>query len=143
MSLEVVLELLFVLPPVVFETVLFLAALVTTALATPQISFHYFEKRKPFHFNSKFSGARMREIWSWIYSESRGVKRETHNSSIVRAQMFGQLTSGLEAARNKLKGEDVMTKEDIVEPMREIRRALLEADVSLPVVRRIDGPDLK
>ncbi|RWR82320.1 signal recognition particle protein, chloroplastic [Cinnamomum micranthum f. kanehirae] len=77
-----------------------------------------------------------REIWSWIYSESRGVKRETHNSSIVRAEMFGQLTSGLEAAWNKLKGEDVLTKENIVEPMRDIRRALLEADVSLPVVRR-------
>lgn len=50
-----------------------------------------------------------REIWSWIYSESRGVKRETHNSSIVRAEMFGQLTSGLEAAWNKLKGEGVYT----------------------------------
>lgn len=55
---------------------------------------------------------------------------------IVRAEMFGQLTSGLEAAWNKLKGEEVLTKENIVEPMRDIRRALLEADVSLPVVRR-------
>uniref|UniRef100_A0A803QK52 signal-recognition-particle GTPase n=2 Tax=Cannabis sativa TaxID=3483 RepID=A0A803QK52_CANSA len=50
--------------------------------------------------------------------------------------MFGQLTSGLESAWNKLKGEEVLTKENIVEPMRDIRRALLEADVSLPVVRR-------
>ncbi|THF99284.1 hypothetical protein TEA_028165 [Camellia sinensis var. sinensis] len=31
---------------------------------------------------------------------------------------------------------EVLTKENIVEPMRDIRRALLEADVSLPVVRR-------
>ncbi|KAL5976347.1 hypothetical protein ACLOJK_020678 [Asimina triloba] len=31
---------------------------------------------------------------------------------------------------------NVLTKENIVEPMRDIRRALLEADVSLPVVRR-------
>ncbi|XP_074562762.1 signal recognition particle subunit SRP54, chloroplastic isoform X2 [Curcuma longa] len=30
----------------------------------------------------------------------------------------------------------VLTKENIAEPMRDIRRALLEADVSLPVVRR-------
>eukprot|EP00262_Sarcandra_glabra_P014063 TRINITY_DN4023_c0_g1_i1.p1 TRINITY_DN4023_c0_g1~~TRINITY_DN4023_c0_g1_i1.p1 ORF type:complete len:598 (-),score=130.27 TRINITY_DN4023_c0_g1_i1:436-2139(-) len=75
-----------------------------------------------------------REIWSWVYSKSRRVPRERHG--IVRAEMFGQLTSGLEAAWNKLKGEDVLTKENIVEPMREIRRALLEADVSLPVVRR-------
>ncbi|XWS59477.1 hypothetical protein CRYUN_Cryun08bG0125500 [Craigia yunnanensis] len=64
-----------------------------------------------------------------IYSlrEMRGV---------VRAEMFGQLTSGLEAAWTKLKGEEVLTKENIVEPMRDIRRALLEADVSPPVVRR-------
>lgn len=54
----------------------------------------------------------------------------------MRAEMFGQLTSGLEAAWNKLRGEEVLTKENIVEPMRDIRRALLEADVSLPVVRR-------
>ncbi|GFY93393.1 chloroplast signal recognition particle 54 kDa subunit [Actinidia rufa] len=56
--------------------------------------------------------------------------------SVIRAEMFGQLTGGLEAAWNKLKGEEVLTKENIVEPMRDIRRALLEADVSLPVVRR-------
>lgn len=55
---------------------------------------------------------------------------------VVSAEMFGQLTSGLEAAWSKLKGEEVITKENIVEPMRDIRRALLEADVSLPVVRR-------
>ncbi|KAL9660781.1 hypothetical protein QQ045_025599 [Rhodiola kirilowii] len=67
--------------------------------------------------------------------------------------MFGQLTTGLESAWNKLKGEEVLTKDNIVEPMRDIRRALLEADarcvtliskskhesafqVSLPEVRR-------
>jgi len=54
----------------------------------------------------------------------------------VRAEMFGQLTTGLESAWNKLRGVDVLTKENISEPMRDIRRALLEADVSLPVVRR-------
>lgn len=56
--------------------------------------------------------------------------------SVVKAEMFGQLTSGLESAWNKLKGEEVLTKDNIVEPMRDIRRALLEADVSLPVARR-------
>ncbi|XP_078155287.1 chloroplast signal recognition particle 54 kDa subunit [Carex rostrata] len=54
----------------------------------------------------------------------------------VRAEMFGQLTTGFETAWNKLRGVDVLTKENMVEPMRDIRRALLEADVSLPVVRR-------
>ncbi|CAH9099379.1 unnamed protein product [Cuscuta europaea] len=55
---------------------------------------------------------------------------------VIRAEMFGQLTTGLETAWSKLRGEEVLTKENIVEPMRDIRRALLEADVSLPVVRR-------
>ncbi|XVE96409.1 hypothetical protein REPUB_Repub02eG0219400 [Reevesia pubescens] len=75
-----------------------------------------------------------REIWGWVNSKSVTLRREMRG--VVRAEMFGQLTSGLEAAWTKLKGEEVLTKENIVEPMRDIRRALLEADVSLPVVRR-------
>ncbi|KAG6386208.1 hypothetical protein SASPL_155099 [Salvia splendens] len=77
----------------------------------------------------------LREMWGLINSRScAGQSREMRG--VVRAEMFGQLTSGLESAWNKLKGEEVLTKENIVEPMRDIRRALLEADVSLPVVRR-------
>lgn len=75
-----------------------------------------------------------REIWGLVNSKSVTVRREFRG--VVRAEMFGQLTSGLEAAWNKLKGEEVLTKENIAEPMRDIRRALLEADVSLPVARR-------
>ncbi|XP_054804066.1 signal recognition particle subunit SRP54, chloroplastic [Prosopis cineraria] len=74
------------------------------------------------------------EIWGWVNSKSGIVKR--YMRGVVRAEMFGQLTSGLEAAWSKLRGEEVLTKENIAEPMRDIRRALLEADVSLPVVRR-------
>ncbi|GFQ06097.1 signal recognition particle 54 kDa protein chloroplastic [Phtheirospermum japonicum] len=76
-----------------------------------------------------------REVWGVINSKSSVIQRR-EKRGVVRAEMFGQLTSGLEAAWNKLKGEEVLTKENIVEPMRDIRRALLEADVSLPVVRR-------
>ncbi|KAI3447454.1 hypothetical protein Pfo_004119 [Paulownia fortunei] len=76
-----------------------------------------------------------REVWGVINSKSSVIHRREMRG-VVRAEMFGQLTSGLEAAWNKLKGEEVLTKENIVEPMRDIRRALLEADVSLPVVRR-------
>ncbi|KAJ0088840.1 hypothetical protein Patl1_32544 [Pistacia atlantica] len=75
------------------------------------------------------------EIWSRLNSKNVSLRRD-YKRSLVRAEMFGQLTSGLEAAWTKLKGEEVLTKENIVEPMRDIRRALLEADVSLPVVRR-------
>ncbi|XP_039042198.1 signal recognition particle 54 kDa protein, chloroplastic-like [Hibiscus syriacus] len=75
-----------------------------------------------------------REIWGWVNSKTVTLRREMRG--VVRAEMFGQLTSGLEAAWTKLKGEVVLTKDNIVEPMRDIRRALLEADASLPVVRR-------
>ncbi|KAL6514344.1 hypothetical protein OROHE_019086 [Orobanche hederae] len=77
------------------------------------------------------------EVWGVINPKSSAIqKREMRGVAVVRADMFGQLASGLEAAWNKLKGEEVLTKENIVEPMRDIRRALLEADVSLSVVRR-------
>lgn len=49
--------------------------------------------------------------------------------------MFDQLSGSLEAAWSKLRKEDVLTRENVKEPMRDVRRALLEADVSLPVVR--------
>ncbi|KAE8023366.1 hypothetical protein FH972_009072 [Carpinus fangiana] len=104
------------------------------------------DARKPSRFRSSWTGSSSptslssrnlftRELWGWVNSKSVTVGRGTHGV-VVRAEMFGQLTSGLEAAWNKLKGEEVLTKENIVEPMRDIRRALLEADVSLPVVRR-------
>jgi signal recognition particle subunit SRP54 len=63
-------------------------------------------------------------------------RRIRHGSDLVRAEMFGQLTTSLEAAWSKLSKQDVLTRENMAEPMRDIRRALLEADVSLPVVRR-------
>ncbi|KAF1880908.1 hypothetical protein Lal_00022938 [Lupinus albus] len=76
------------------------------------------------------------EVWGWVKSKNVSVRRKQILPGLIRAEMFGQLTTGLESAWNKLKGEEVLTKENIFEPMRDIRRALLEADVSLPVVRR-------
>ncbi|KAM7531574.1 hypothetical protein LguiB_034984 [Lonicera macranthoides] len=77
-----------------------------------------------------------RELWGLINCKTTFITIPRKKRSIITAEMFGQLTSGLESAWNRLKGEEVLTKENIVEPMRDIRRALLEADVSLPVVRR-------
>ncbi|KAJ4840807.1 hypothetical protein Tsubulata_015065 [Turnera subulata] len=78
-----------------------------------------------------------REASNWVNWKSGVAGRRSRNfRGVVKAEMFGQLTSGLESAWSKLKGEEVLSKENIVEPMRDIRRALLEADVSLPVVRR-------
>ena len=49
--------------------------------------------------------------------------------------MFENLTDRLEAAFKKLRGQGILTEENIQEAMREVRIALLEADVSLPIVR--------
>ncbi|KAG2682984.1 hypothetical protein I3843_10G011000 [Carya illinoinensis] len=104
------------------------------------------DARKTSRFRSTWTGSNnstsissrnlfTREVWGWVNSKSLTLGTGLHGV-IVRAEMFGQLTGGLEAAWNKLKGEEVLTEENIVEPMRDIRRALLEADVSLLVARR-------
>ncbi|MDR0477290.1 MAG: signal recognition particle receptor subunit alpha, partial [Desulfobulbaceae bacterium] len=49
--------------------------------------------------------------------------------------MFENLTDRLESAFKKLRGQGILTEENIQEAMREVRVALLEADVSLPIVR--------
>eukprot|EP00897_Mesotaenium_endlicherianum_P002701 jgi/Mesen1/2459/ME000158S01648 len=55
---------------------------------------------------------------------------------VIRAAVFDQLNTSLEKVWEKLKSQEKLTRDNVKEPMREIRRALLEADVSLPVVRR-------
>ncbi len=49
--------------------------------------------------------------------------------------MFDNLTDRLGGVLNKLRGQGRLTEENIKETMREVRMALLEADVALPVVR--------
>jgi len=55
---------------------------------------------------------------------------------VVRADAFGTLSNRLSDVWAALKDEDDLSAENIKQPLKEIRRALLEADVSLPVVRR-------
>ena len=50
--------------------------------------------------------------------------------------MFDQLTGRLSAAVAALRGRGRLTDENIAETLREVRIALLEADVALPVVKR-------
>ncbi|RAL48775.1 hypothetical protein DM860_001095 [Cuscuta australis] len=90
--------------------------------------------RRPYPFITfPSSDSFTRDAWRVInFKNQVNFRRRT----VIRAEMFGQLTTGLEAAWNKLKGEEALTKENIAEPMKDIKRALLEADVSLPVVRR-------
>jgi signal recognition particle subunit SRP54 len=49
--------------------------------------------------------------------------------------MFDRLTSSLSAALNSLSGRGRLTEDNISETVREVRLALLDADVALPVVK--------
>jgi len=53
--------------------------------------------------------------------------------------MFDALTDKLQAAFAGLRGRGKLTESDIDKAMRAIRLSLLEADVSLPVVKRLTG----
>ena len=53
----------------------------------------------------------------------------------VASASFGQLTRRLDDTWRKVKGVDELTPANLKEPLKEIRRALLEADVSLTVTR--------
>jgi len=49
--------------------------------------------------------------------------------------MFDNLTDRLGRTLNNLRGRGRLSEDNIKETMREVRMALLEADVALPVVR--------
>src|SRR3569832_2525379 len=51
--------------------------------------------------------------------------------------MFDALTDRLSSVFDRQSGKGVLSEKDVTEVMREIRIALLEADVALPVVREI------
>ena len=48
--------------------------------------------------------------------------------------MFDSLSDKLDLVFKKLRGQGVMTEENIKDALRDVRMALLEADVALPVV---------
>jgi signal recognition particle subunit SRP54 len=62
--------------------------------------------------------------------------RPARGARLAPRAMFDNLSRGLEKAWDMVRKDGRLTPDNIKEPMREIRRALLEADVSLPVVRR-------
>ena len=49
--------------------------------------------------------------------------------------MFDNLTGRLQATFKNIRGQGRLTEDNIKETMREVRMALLEADVALPVVK--------
>lgn len=54
----------------------------------------------------------------------------------MTADSFDNLSGSFKKAWDKLSGVQQLTQDNIKEPLKDIRRALLEADVSLPVVRQ-------
>eukprot|EP00803_Ostreobium_quekettii_P006048 evm.model.scf_430.7 EVM.evm.TU.scf_430.7 scf_430:50895-55731(-) len=62
-------------------------------------------------------------------------RRALGGALATRAAMFDNLSKSLSRAWDMVRKDGKLTTENIKGPMREIRRALLEADVSLPVVR--------
>ena len=53
--------------------------------------------------------------------------------------MFDNLTDRLSQTMQKLRGKGRLTEESIRDALREVRIALLEADVALPVVQSFTG----
>ncbi|HET7586750.1 MAG TPA: signal recognition particle protein [Gammaproteobacteria bacterium] len=51
--------------------------------------------------------------------------------------MFDQLSDRLSQSLNKLRGRGRLTDDNIADALRDVRRALLEADVALPVVKTL------
>lgn len=92
---------------------------VSHALSGNRLRLHHMPSRGP--------------VFSRVFS-ARFAKRRLGLS--VGAAAFDSLSQGLERAWDLVRKDGKLTADNIKEPMREIRRALLEADVSLPVVRR-------
>src|SRR5690554_887091 len=59
----------------------------------------------------------------------------SHRDKSQRASMFENLTDRLSATLRSISGKARLSEENIQDSLREVRRALLEADVALPVVK--------
>ncbi len=64
--------------------------------------------------------------------------RQNHAAGALpyTSRMFDKLTERLSRAVDALRGRGRLTEDNIAETLREVRMALLEADVALPVVKR-------
>eukprot|EP00775_Hariotina_reticulata_P010887 gene10887-11041_t len=63
-------------------------------------------------------------------------QQQDRGSLVVPSAMFDTLSASLSSAFKSLSADAKLTAENMKSPLRDVRRALLEADVSLPVVRR-------
>src|SRR5690606_39041740 len=65
-----------------------------------------------------------------------GYARFFGPSGPIEVMMFDSLSDRLGGVFDKLRGRGALTEDDVRAAMREVRIALLEADVALPVVRQ-------
>lgn len=69
-------------------------------------------------------------------SPKQQQQRSRHTVIVKASTLFDGLNKSLTKAWDAVRKDGKLTADNIKEPMKMIRRALLEADVSLPVVRR-------
>src|SRR5207248_10167614 len=75
-----------------------------------------------------------------LYASTHPVSRGQASSipaDKLKLVMFENLSDKLQRSFKTLRGEGTITDENISEALREIRLALIEADVSLPVVTQV------
>lgn len=70
-----------------------------------------------------------------FHASPKGFAGQVTGMTIEKDDMFQNLSQKLSAVIDKLTGHGSLTEADVIAAMREIRIALLEADVALPVVR--------
>eukprot|EP00198_Chlamydomonas_reinhardtii_P007983 XP_001697320.1 chloroplast SRP54 subunit of signal recognition particle [Chlamydomonas reinhardtii] len=80
-----------------------------------------------------FSGAQARPA---LGRQRQQQQQQRRGALVIRSAMFDSLSRSIEKAQRLIGKSGTLTAENMKEPLKEVRRALLEADVSLPVVRR-------
>ncbi len=82
--------------------------------------------------SSRISGDRRRFVHRVSYNRSS----DSCIGRLPLGDMFDKLTERLGRAVQTLRGRGRVTEDNVAETLREVRMALLEADVALPVVKR-------
>jgi len=87
---------------------------------------------------AKNSLANLDRIIGWftiVFHVCRGPDRAPHADHYGSIWMFKNLSERLNGVIDKLRGQGRLSEDNIRDTLREVRMALLEADVALPVVR--------
>src|SRR3954462_5369445 len=73
---------------------------------------------------------------TWLRTRGGSMKRPSHAAHWRGNTMFDSLSEKLQATLNEVRSRGTLTEDDVKAAMREIRLALLEADVNFKVVRQ-------